>query len=113
MTHNDDNRFSDLPDDAQRAFERAVRYLKREDPECGPLVGIWRDVAKRLWTDKMQYARPEVTGGDRLAASQGARDRVAPCGLVRRVPVAGRREVDGNPALAGEARKVSAALDVV
>ena len=62
MIHNEYNRFSDLPDDAQRAFERAVRYLKREHPECGPQVGIWRDVAKRLWTDKMQYARPEVTG---------------------------------------------------
>lgn len=65
MTHNDYNRFSDLPDDAQRAFERAVRYLKREHPECGPQVGIWRDVAKRLWTDKMQYARPDVAGWQR------------------------------------------------
>jgi len=58
MIHNEYSHFLDLPADAQRAFDRALKWFQRT---VGP-TWAWSDIARALWVDKMQYARPGVTG---------------------------------------------------
>jgi hypothetical protein len=59
------DRFDQLPEDAQRAFEKAIAYYKRTFPDHASQVGHWSDLAQQTWTETMQYARPEVTGMQR------------------------------------------------
>lgn len=58
-------RFSDLPDDAQRAFTLALRHMRRRHPEFSAAMGTWSDLAEQVWTDTMQSARPDVVGWQR------------------------------------------------
>ena len=62
--YHDYRNFSDLPDDAQKAFEIALRRYRKDHGETHP----WSDLARSSWVATMRTARPDVTGVARLRA---------------------------------------------